>query len=152
FSREADGEALVRGLGNNYEILHCAIKYWPAGAAIQGPLHVLHDLIQQHEIKADDVEKLIVRLPDKELKNVDNRDMPDLSVQHMMAVMLIDGTVTSSTAHDYMRMRNPRVLTLRRRIEAIGDATLTDTLRRWRCVMEITLKDGRTLTHQTMAA
>ena len=34
----------------------------------------------------------------------------------------------------------------------MGDPDLTDAQRRWRCVMEIKLKDGRTLRHQTMAA
>lgn len=34
----------------------------------------------------------------------------------------------------------------------MGNADLTDTQRRWRCVMEVTLKDGRVLRHQTMAA
>jgi hypothetical protein len=34
----------------------------------------------------------------------------------------------------------------------VGDPALNDALRRWRCVMEIALKDGRKLTHQTMAA
>ena len=74
-------------------------------------------------------------------------------MQHLLAVMLLDGTVTFATAHDFARMKDPRVLKLRRdHIEAIGDASLTDPLRRWRCAMEITLKDGRKLTHQTMAA
>jgi 2-methylcitrate dehydratase PrpD len=44
------------------------------------------------------------------------------------------------------------VLKLRERIKAVGDPDLTDALRRWRCVMEIRLKDGRTLRGQTMAA
>ena len=44
------------------------------------------------------------------------------------------------------------MLALRQRIEAVGDATLTDAQRRWRCVMEVRLKDGRVLHHQTMAA
>jgi hypothetical protein len=38
------------------------------------------------------------------------------------------------------------------RIEAIGDASLTDPLRRWRSIMEVTLKDGRTFRQQTLAA
>ncbi len=52
----ADPEALVRGLGKDYELLRGGIKRWPVGGPIQGPLHVLRDLIQQHNIKADDVE------------------------------------------------------------------------------------------------
>jgi 2-methylcitrate dehydratase PrpD len=148
----ADPEALVRGLGENYEVMRGGIKRWPVGGPIQGPLHVLRDLIQQHRIGPDDVEKLVARLPDKELEIVNNRDMPDISLQHLLAVMLQDGTVTFKSAHDFKRMRDPKILGLRSRIEAVGDPDLTDAQRRWRCVMEIRLKDGRTLNHQTMAA
>jgi 2-methylcitrate dehydratase PrpD len=149
---EVDRTELTRGLGRDYEILRGGIKRWPVGGPIQGPLHVLRELIQEHRIKADDVVRLVARMPDKELEIVNNRDMPDISVQHLLAVMLIDGTVTFASAHDFRRMRDPRVLALRKRIEAVGDPQLTDAQRRWRCVMEIALKDGRVLRHQTMAA
>lgn len=153
FAPEADREALVRGLGRDYEILRCGIKYWPAGGPIQAPLHVLRDLMRQHGFKAVDVEKLVARMPDKELPIVDNRDMPDICVQHLLAVMLLDGTNTFATTHDFARMKDPRVLKLRRNhIETVADASLTNPLRSWRCAMEITLKDGRKLAHQTMAA
>ena len=46
------------------------------------PLHLLHDLIRQHRIKADyDVDKPVARMPDVELKIVDGRAMPDVSVR-----------------------------------------------------------------------
>ena len=152
FAPEADRAQLTRGLGRDYEILRCAIKRWSAGGPIQGPLHVLRDLIRQHGFGPGDVEKLVARMPEKDLQSVNNRDMPDICVQHLLTVMLLDGTVTFKSAHDYARMQDPRVRSLRKRVEAVGDPGLTDTLRRWRCVMEITLKDGRKLTHQTMAA
>ncbi len=148
----ADRDALVRGLGVDYEILRGGIKRWPVGGPIQGPLHVLNDLIRQHGFKAQDVERLTARMPDKELEIVNNRDMPDISVQHLLAVMLRDGSVTFKSAHDFRRMKDPAIRALRRRIEALGDPALTDAQRRWRCVMEIRLKDGRVLNHQTMAA
>src|SRR6185436_18666809 len=66
--------------------------------------------------------------------------------------MLVDRKATFKSAHDMARMKDPAVLDVRSRIEAVGDPALTDAERRWRCVMEIRLKDGRTLTHQTMAA
>jgi len=154
YSPDVDGEAMVRGLGKEYEIMRTGIKYWAAGGPIQAPLHVLRDLMQQHGFKAGDVEKLVARMPDKELPIVDNRDMPDICVQHLLAVMLLDGNVTFATTHDFKRMTDPKVLELRRnRIQTVGDASLTDLkLRPWRCAMEITLKDGRVLAHQTMMA
>ena len=149
---EVDRNEMIRGLGRDYEIMRGGIKRWPVGGPIQGPLHVLRELIQQHGFKAGDVAKLVARMPDKELEIVNNRDMPDISVQHLLAVMLLDGTVTFQSAHDFKRMKDSNVLDLRKRIEALGDPGLTDTQRRWRCVMEVTLKDGRVLRHQTMAA
>jgi 2-methylcitrate dehydratase PrpD len=149
---EFDRNDMIRGLGRDYEILRGGIKRWPTGGPIQGPMHVLHELIQQHGIGAADVVRLIARLPDKELDIVNNRDMPDICLQHLLAVMLIDGTVTFKSAHDFRRMLDPRILALRKRIEAVGDPALTDIERRWRCVMEIHLKDGRVVRSQTMAA
>ena len=152
YAPDADRDALTRGLGRDYEIMRGGIKFWPVGGPVQAPLHVLRDLMWEHRFKADDLEKLTVRMPDKELGIVNNRDMPDINVQHLLTLMLLDGNVTFASAHDYARMRNPRVLKLRSRIEAIGDPAMTDPERRWRCAMHIVLKDGRALTHQTMAA
>ena len=148
----ADRGELARGLGKDYEMLRASIKRWPVGGPIQGPLHVLRDLIQQYRLEADDVEKLVVRMPDKELEIVDNRNMPNISVQHLLAVMLVDGGITFASAHDYSRMKDRRVLALRKRIEAVGDPKLTDPQRRWRAVIDVTLRDGRKVSHQTMAA
>ena len=150
--QEIDRNDMVRGLGADFEILRAAIKRWPAGGPIQGPMHVLREMIAQHGIEADAVEKLVVRMPDAELEIVNNRDMPDISVQHLLAVMLIDGNITFKSAHDFARMKDRKVLAVRKRIEAVGEASLTDAQRRWRAVIDITLKDGRKLTHQTMAA
>jgi len=149
---EIDRNEMIRGLGKDYEILRAGIKRWPVGGPIQGPMHVLREMIARHGIRAAAVEKLVVRMPDKELEIVNNRDMPDISVQHLLAVMLIDGDITFKSAHDFARMKDRQVLAVRERIEAVGDPSLTDAQRRWRAVIEITLKDGRRLTHQTMAA
>lgn len=152
FAKDADRAELTRGLGRDYELLRGGIKRWPVGGPIQGPLHVLRELMQEHRFSAADVVELVARMPDKELEIVNNRDMPDISVQHLLAVMLLDGTVTFRSAHDFKRMKDRRVLQLRERIKAVGDPDLTDALRRWRCVMEVRLKDGRTVRGQTMAA
>lgn len=152
YAPQANREALVRGLGTDFEIMRGGIKYWPAGGPIQAPLHVLRDLILEHGFGAHEVESLTVRMPDKELGIVNNREMPDISVQHLLAVMLLDGNVTFASAHDYARLSDPHVMNMRSRITAVGDPALTDPSRRWRCAMEIKLKDGRQFCQQTMAA
>ena len=44
--------------------------------------------------EAADVRKVVVRIATSEAKTVNNREMPDISLQHMMAVMLMDKTAT----------------------------------------------------------
>jgi 2-methylcitrate dehydratase PrpD len=152
FARDADPGELVRGLGRDFEVMRGGIKRWPVGGPIQGPLHVLRDLMRQHPFGADEIVTLVARIPDKELEIVDNRPMPDISLQHLLALMLVDGDVTFASAHAMDRMTDPRVLAVRPRVQAVGDPSLTDIERRWRCVMKIELRDGRVLEHQTLAA
>ena len=115
----------MHGLGTTYEIMNTNIKRWSVGSPIQAPLDSLLDLIRAHGIKAGDVEKLTVRVANQGANTTDNRDMPDICMQHMCAVMLIDGIVTFESAHDEKRMKDPKVLALRSRIELFGDEALT---------------------------
>jgi 2-methylcitrate dehydratase PrpD len=152
FMQGSNPDEMVRDLGRKYEIMRGGIKRWTVGGPVQGPLHVLYDLICEHRLKANDIEKLVARVPEAELKVVDNRDMVDISLQHLLAVMAVDGGMTFKAAHDYQRVHDPKVRAMRNRIQAIADPGIPAPVRGWRCVMEITLRDGRTLTHQTMAA
>jgi 2-methylcitrate dehydratase PrpD len=152
FIDDAKPEKMVKDLGHRFEIMRGGIKRWTVGGPIQGPMHVLYELIREHGFKADDVETLVARVPEAELKVVDNRDMVDISLQHLLAVMAVDGTMTFAAAHDYKRANDPKVRKMRERIQAVADPSIPAPVRGWRCIMEITLKDGRKLTHQTMAA
>ncbi|MEI7428143.1 MAG: MmgE/PrpD family protein [Betaproteobacteria bacterium] len=149
---EFDRNDLVDGLGKRYEMMRASIKRWPIGGPIQGPMHVLNDLIKENQFKAIDIAKIIAKMPDKELEIVNNRPMPDISVQHLLSVMAIDEKLTFKSAHDFSRMKDPAVLKMRSKVFAIGDASLTDVQRRWRCVMEVHLKNGKVIHGQTMAA
>jgi 2-methylcitrate dehydratase PrpD len=47
---------------------------------------------------------------------VDNREMPDVCIQHMIAVMLVDKTATFRSAHDKPRMQDPVILRHRAKV------------------------------------
>jgi 2-methylcitrate dehydratase PrpD len=66
-------------------------------------------------------------------------------MQHMVAVMLLDGIVTFESAHDEKRMRNPRVLEVRKRVELHGDDELTRVMPSRQGKVQLKLKDGREL-------
>ncbi len=150
YGRDPKPEVLVRGLGEDFEILRTNIKRWSVGSPIQAPLDSLALLIQDG-LKADRVEKLVVRVAHQGANTTNNRNMPDICMQHMCAVMLLDGTVTFKSSHDESRMRHPRVLELRKRITLEGDDALTQAMPSRQGIVEVTLKDGRTLRHHTTA-
>ncbi|HSA89459.1 MAG TPA: MmgE/PrpD family protein [Burkholderiales bacterium] len=149
--RPADPEALVRGLGEDYEILRTNIKRWSVGSPIQAPLDSLAILIQQHGVKADQVEKVVIRVAHRDKNTTDNRPMPDICMQHLCALMLLDGAVTFKSSHDEKRFRDREVLEFRRKIDLQGDDALTKTMPARQGIVEITLRDGRSLRHHTVA-
>src|SRR5262245_45973307 len=150
FSREPALENLVDALGQRYEVVNTNIKRWAVGSPIQAALDSLSALIKEHDIGADDVEKLTVTIHSSGAKTVNDRTMPDINLQHLMSVMLRDGTVTFAAAHDERRMRDRKVLTLKQRIELIGDAELERAPTR-QAFVEIKTRDGRELKHHTLA-
>jgi 2-methylcitrate dehydratase PrpD len=151
YGRSPRPEELVRGLGEDYEILRTNIKRWSVGSPIQAPLDSLAQLINEEHLKADQVEKLVIRVAHQGANTTDNRNMPDICMQHMCAVMLLDGTVSFKSSHDEKRMREPRVLEIRKRIELIGDDALTRAMPSRQGIVEIRLRDGRSLRHHTPA-
>ena len=151
YGRKPDAAMLVRDLGATYEIMNTNIKRWSVGSPIQAPLDSLRELIREHLIKVNDIDKVVVRVAHQGANTVDNRDMPDICMQHMCAVMLIDGTVTFASSHDDKRMRDRNALALRGRIELRGDDALSAAMPSRQGIVEITLRDGRTLMHHTKA-
>ncbi len=149
--RAPDPSILVRELGSTFEIMRTNIKRWTVGSPIQAPLDSLLELIREHHIKAADVEKLVVRVSVTGANTVGDREMPDICMQHMCAVMLLDGIATFESAHDEKRMKNSKVLAVRKRIELIGDEELQKKLPQRQGIVEITLRDGRTMRHHTEA-
>jgi 2-methylcitrate dehydratase PrpD len=151
YGRKPDPAALTRGLGTTYEIMNTNIKRWSVGSPIQAPLDSLIELIREHQIKTKNVERLVVRVAHQGANTVDNRAMPDICMQHMCAVMLIDGKVTFASAHDEKRMRDRKVLALRARIELRGDDALSAAMPSRQGIVEVTLRDGRALSRHTKA-
>jgi 2-methylcitrate dehydratase PrpD len=68
--------------------------------------------------------------------------MPDICLQHMIAVMLVDGTVTFRSAHDRQRMQDPAILRERAKVELIADEALDRLLPKRVAIVEVTLNDG----------
>jgi 2-methylcitrate dehydratase PrpD len=77
--------------------------------------------------------------------------MPDISLQHMIAVMLIDGTASFAAAHDRGRMADPTVLKHRAKVKLVRSDELEKLEPDRVGIVEITLNDGTVLTERVDA-
>jgi len=121
FNRHADPTGLVDKLGERYEVSRTDIKKWTVGSPIQAVLDAMVILLERRRYAAGEVKQVTVRLAPPEVITVNNREMPDICVQHMTAVMLLDKTVTFRSAHDQARMKDPAILRERARVQHVHD-------------------------------
>jgi len=145
----ADPTRLTEKLGERYEIIRTNIKKWSVGSPIQAPLDALEILLKRRPFDAEQVRAVSVRLGIREASVVNNRDIPDICLQHMVAVMLIDGTVSFLAAHDVARMRDPAVLRQRSKVELVPDQELERRVRE--AIVSVTLADGTVLNEHVRA-
>jgi 2-methylcitrate dehydratase PrpD len=143
---KADPAMLVDNLGERYEITRTNIKKWTVGSPIQAPLDAMVLFFQKRSFTADDVQKIVVRVATDEANTVSNRDIPDICMEHMIAVMLIDKTVTFQSVHDKARMKDPAVLKQRAKVEVVADPRIDARRPRREAIVELTLNDGTQMT------
>jgi 2-methylcitrate dehydratase PrpD len=148
---KARPQALVDGLGQRYEVTQTDIKKWTVGTPIQGPLDAMVNIRAKRAFEADDVKSVIVRLAPTVAAVVDNRDLPDISLQHMIAVMLVDKTATFKAVHDTPRMKDPTVLRHRAKVQLVKDESLAQLLPARVAIVEVTLNDGTRLVERVDA-
>ncbi|MDP9148026.1 MAG: MmgE/PrpD family protein [Acidobacteriota bacterium] len=144
----ADTAGLIEKLGERYEIMRTNIKKWTVGSPIQAALDGVETLRAKRPFTADQVQEVTVRLGTGEARIVNNREMPDICLQHMVAVMLLDKTVTFHSAHDHARMKDPAVLLEREKVHLVPDEELQRLMPLRVAIVTLKFKDGTELTQR----
>jgi len=151
FNPKSNPEGLIDKLGERYEVTRTNIKKWTVGSPIQAPLDALEAIRKKHPFEAVQVQKVVVRMGTNDANTVNNREMPDISLQHMVAVMLLDKTASFAAAHDKPRMQDAAVLRQRAKVQLTADEAL-DKLHPARVsIVEVTLADGSKLSERVEA-
>jgi len=151
YAPKAEPARLVEKLGERFAIAETDIKKWSVGSPIQGPLDAIAVIREKRGFAADEVAQVTVRLAPSVAAVVDNRDIPDICLQHMIAVMLIDGTVSFRAAHDKPRMQDSTVLRQRAKVAVVRDDELAKLLPARVAVVEIAFADGSRLAQRVDA-
>jgi len=150
FSDDPRPEELVAELGQRFEVIRTSIKKWSVGSPIQAALDSVEVLMNEHDFRAQEIATITARLPDDRAYIVDNRNMPDICLQHLIAVMLIDGGLSFATCHDDARMEDPEVIALRNKVTLVPEAFLTEARPERQAIIEVILKDDREFNHRTL--
>jgi len=151
YAPKAQPDRLIEKLGERYEITQTDIKKWPVGSPIQAPLDAIEVIRSKRAFEADQARKVTVRLAPSVANVVDNRDIPDICLQHMMAVMLVDKTVSFHAAHDKPRMQESVILKQRAKINLVRDDELAKLLPVRETVVDVELQDGTRLSERVSA-
>jgi 2-methylcitrate dehydratase PrpD len=105
----------------------------------------MYDILKKRPVNPDEVKSIVVRLANTEARVVDNREMPDICLQHMVSVMLLDKTASFRAAHDKPRMKDPDVLRIRAKVQLVPSEELEKLEPARQAIVEITLNDGTVL-------
>jgi len=151
-SADPKPDEMISGLGSRYFVAETAIKPFSVGYPIQSPLDAFLRLHREHGLSVYNVERIVVRLPEDGARIVNNRSMPDVNCQHIIAVALVNGTVSFEDSHSYERMADPQVRTAKERVQLIADPQLMDPSAPRSGLVEVTLRDGRTVKQFTRHA
>ena len=149
--RPQQPQLLVRGLGRTWEIMNTTIKRWSVGAPIQAPLDALLHLMRTRGVTVENVAKAVVRVYASGARITRGGGPADINLQHMCALMLVDGYLSFDASHDARRVRDARVAALRERIELVADEALEKLLPSKQCIVELTLRDGARISHRVRA-
>jgi 2-methylcitrate dehydratase PrpD len=143
-------EKLLADLGGaNHAVLGTTIKKWTVGAPLQSVLDSVAALLEDPGVTADNVKRIQVDVMNSSLRIVDNSSSPDLCAQHLVAMMIADRGATFASIHDVDRMRDPKVLAVRKLIELRGSEELEKAVPVRQAIVRIELADGRALSHRT---
>jgi len=148
YDPKADPAKFVEALGERYEVTQTTLKRWTTGGPIQSPLDALQLILKKHPFEPDQVKQVVVRTATSAAYTVNNREMPDICLQHMIAVMILDKTASFKAAHDKPRMQDPAVLRERAKVQLIGDEELEKLIPKRVAIVEVTLTDGTKLSER----
>lgn len=148
-SAKPQPQEMIAGLGSRFFITETAIKTYSVGYPIQAPLDALLTLRKQHNLTADLVQRIEVKVPSDAIGIVGDSAMPDVNCAHMVAIALVKGAVSFADSHDVALMHDPKMLEQRHKVSVAIDKALDDPAAPRGAIVTVTLNDGQSFTHHT---
>jgi 2-methylcitrate dehydratase PrpD len=142
-------EKLIAELGSSYAVFDTTIKKWSVGMPLQAVLDSMAALLADPAVREGNIKHIRVDMPTETLRIVDNSTIPDLCLQHLVALMIVDRGAGFVSVHDAARMSDPRVLAVRKLVELVGGEELQKAIPSRQAIVQIETTEGRSLRHHT---
>jgi len=144
-STKQDYARITEGLGKSYEVVLNSYKPFACGIVIHPSIDGCVQLKNEHGLTGAEIESVQLRVAPLVLELTGKRTPQvglegKFSVFHSCAVALLHGAAGEKEYSDAM-VRDPKVIALRDRVEAVTDPKLRDD----EVDVRVRLKDGRTL-------
>ena len=144
-------EELSAGLGSEFAIVQTNIKKWCVGSPIQAALDALVAIFAQGDVANDTITEILIHMAPNHARTVDGRPMPNVNIQHLMGLMLVDRTITFASCHDEGRLEDPRVRALARLVRLVPSEELAKVKPPRQTIVELVMRDGSKRSARTIA-
>jgi 2-methylcitrate dehydratase len=119
---------LTDGLGEPWRITQCGMKFFPTEALTHAPISAVLDLVREHDLKADQVEKVHIRslaraadiLSDPSKYDPHTKETADHSLPYVIAAALVDRQVTPAQFTPE-KIMDEEIRAQLRKVEVVGD-------------------------------
>ncbi len=125
---EWDLGVLTEGLGESWRITQCGMKAFPTEALTHTPISAVLDLVREHDLKPDQVERIHIRslaraadiLADPSKYDPRSKETADHSLPYVIAAALVDRQVTPLQFTDE-KIMDPTIRAQLRKVEVVAD-------------------------------
>jgi 2-methylcitrate dehydratase len=156
FGPEWKLNVLTDGLGESWRITQCGMKFFPTEALTHAPISATLDLVHEHNLHPDGVEKVTIRslaraadiLSDPSKYDPHTKETADHSLPYVIAAALVDRQVTPAQ-FTMQKIMDPSVRAQLKKVEVIADPEIEKVFPALqRVVVTIRTTEGKEFTRQ----
>jgi 2-methylcitrate dehydratase PrpD len=130
---------LIEGLGQRFELPLVGYKRYPTGGPAQASVEGMLQLARR--VDRRQIERVHIAMPGRAYAFA-TATMPALNLPYLCSIIILDGRLDFSAAHDRKRMDDPDVRALMSRVEVVHDAAQEREPRAESARVTVTLRDG----------
>src|SRR5437763_6711814 len=147
---------LTDGLDDSWRITQCGMKAFPTEALTHTPISAVLDVVKSNDLHPDDVAKIQIRslaraadiLSDPSKYDPQSKETADHSLPYVIAAAIVDRQVTPAQ-FEMKKIMDATIRAQLQKVEVVADPEIEKVFPALqRVIVNITTKDGRTLTKQ----